>query len=220
MFYKEALWIRDRLLPRVENNAGSCRLLNVGSATKNYRKKFQGHVDELLFRPLEQLKVAVDHLDIEKDEGVDITGDLSDKTFLDSIPKKKYDIALCNNLLQHITNPDEVCLYIESWVKDGGFLIISMPHSYPYHNHPIDNMLRPDVQELSAKFPDCELVDGEVVQMDDNHFKMLVRNPKLLLVTALRIVTPFYKFSNWKKITRGMPRLFQPFSVTCVLLRR
>ena len=81
-------------------------------------------------------------------------------------------------------------------------------------------MYRPDVDELTSFFENCVIVDGEVLVIDDSHFKMLLRSKNLAALTVMRWLTPFYKFDSWKKIVSDIPKTFKPFRVTCVVMRK
>jgi len=75
------------------------------------------------------------------------------------------------------------------------------------------------VETLRRMFPNTELVKGEILTIEDSHFKALTKG-NLLLITLARLVTPFYKFQNWKKIVADIPNLFKSYKVTCVFMRK
>lgn len=174
-------------------------MLNVGSSTKHFREVSHPHIHENIFKPIRE-RCRVVHLDVKAQDGVDLVGDLTDPNFLEQLKLRRYDIILCSNLLEHVENPVEICRCMEECVKTGGFMIVTAPHLYPYHNDPIDTMFRPDVNELSNCFKNSSLVEGEILVVDTNHFKVLLRNKNLMILTAVRWFTPFYKFDAWKKI--------------------
>ena len=153
-------------------------------------------------------------------EVVDIIGELTEIIFLEQLKLKCYDAILCSNLLEHVINPKEICRCIEDCVKEGGFLIVTMPHLYPYHNDPIDTMFRPDVEELKTYFKKSILVEGEILIIDDSHIRTLLRNKKLLVINIIRWFTPFYKFDAWKKIISDISNTFKAYKMTCILMKK
>jgi len=218
MFSSESLWIGDNLVELARQTPGFT-LLNVGSSTGHFRKVEQAHIDKNIFQRLQGI-ATVDHLDLKKADGVDIVGDLTDKSFLQSLKARKYDGVLCSNLLEHVVNPGEICACMEDCVESGAFSIITVPHRYPYHNDPIDTMFRPDVAGIVAMFPRSSLVKGEILDIDQSHFSHMMGNKKQLFTALVRWVTPFYKFSAWKKLVSYIPQTFKKYQVTCVVLRK
>lgn len=214
----ESLWIGRKIL-EISDNISDCRLLNVGSSTKQFREIDQPQIQENVFEPLLG-HCRVDHLDIKASEGVDIIGDLTDSVFLEKLKTNRYDVVLCSNLLEHVINPVEICNGMEDCVKKRGYILVTVPCLYPYHNDPIDTMFRPDIEELQSYFKNSSLVEGEIITMSDNHFKVLLHNKKLLILTLIRWLTPFYKFDAWKKIISDIPNTFKPFKVTCILMQK
>src|SRR5205085_4736707 len=53
----------------------------------------------------------------------------------------------------HVTDRQIVCAAIWSLLPPGGFLILTVPYRFPYHEDPIDTMFRPSVEELAQLFP-------------------------------------------------------------------
>lgn len=218
MIEKEAIWLGKEIL-ELSKEFGHPHVLNVGSSTLDFRKNGQPHIDREIFAPLRKAQVSITHLDMKKEEGVDIVGDLTDPSFLQKI-QKKYNIILCNNLLEHVENPQEICSALLSAVTVDGYIVLSVPYCYPYHNDPIDTMLRPSPTELHHFFPKTQIVREAIIEIPDTHFRLLVRNPKDLLIFGLRLVTPFYKPGSWRKIVAGVPHLFKPFQVSCLIIKK
>lgn len=220
MIPEESVWIGENILEltlKVENPS----VLNVGSSTKNFREVHQPHVYQNIFRVLMDKNIVVSHLDIKQDEGVDIVGDLNEPGFLQLIQAKKYSILLCSNLLEHILDPGKICQALENSVAQGGYIIVTGPYVYRHHNDPIDTMFRPSPEELHKMFPNCDLIKGEVLEINDTFFRGLMRDPRELMVILIRLLTPFYKFTIWKNLVfKSLPYLFTRFKVTCVILKR
>lgn len=218
MLLQEAKWIANEMHTRISELSP---LINVGSSTLHFRTVEQPFIDKEIFKPFVQQGGKVLHLDMKEDVGVDLAGDLMNEEFRDQVKKHEIKGALCSNLLEHVENPRLVCDLLVDIVQTDGYIIITVPHRYPYHNDPIDTMFRPDVKAIEALFPARKLVNGEIVTIEGSSFaKMLLRNPSLLAVTTLRALMPFYKFQSWKHIVAYIPKSFKPFQVTCVTLRK
>jgi len=218
MLKKEAQWIADELK---QIGLESSPMLNVGSSTLHFRQVEQSFIHELIVEPFEQAGGRFLHLDMKAAEGVDLAGDLMDAAFRERVKALQIRGILCSNLLEHVTNPQTVCDLLTEIIQPGGYLILTVPYRYPYHNDPIDTLFRPTVEQLTAMMHNCGLVRGEILTIDHtSFFNMLLRNPKLLAVTTLRALMPFYKFASWKHIVAYFPQSFKPFQVTCATFRK
>ncbi len=97
-----------------------------------------------------------------------IFGDAMNLTFDDNY----FDIVVCNNLIEHVDNPNEVLKEIKSKLKDGGYIIISTPSFFR-----IENIIK-------------LLLTGETQLMSEFHFKeySIKEMLKLLKLNGYKIV--------------------------------
>ncbi len=51
---------------------------------------------------------------------------------------EQFDVILMDQVLEHVTEPDEALKNCNRMLKDGGYLWISVPFMYPYHPGPLD----------------------------------------------------------------------------------
>ncbi len=75
-------------------------------------------------------------LDISKGPGVDVvsSGYLVDKLF-----RKKFDIAICTEVLEHVLNPFKLLCSVNGVLKKGGLLVLSTRSpGFPVHCYPED----------------------------------------------------------------------------------
>jgi hypothetical protein len=107
MFIDESLWISSQLKKILDDNSLDS-LLNVGSSSKFFREISQPFIYNNIFKPIQSF-LNITHLDLKKVEGVDIVGDLADSNFFEHKINKTYDIVLCSNLLEHVTNVSNMC---------------------------------------------------------------------------------------------------------------
>lgn len=218
MLVEESVWIKKS----IENHfgAGDFPLLNIGSSTKEFREKAQPHIYQNIFAPLNVKKNPVIHADMKNDEGVDVVGDLNDEKFRESLKQKKIKSVVCSNLLEHLSAPQLICNSILDLLPSGGWIIVTVPYSFPYHKDPIDTMLRPSISELHAFFPNTLLVESEIVVSTNSYKDDLVNNKKYLFLMMRRWVLPFYKFKEWKYMVSDLFRANRKYSATCLLLKK
>jgi hypothetical protein len=213
----EARWLGERL--RAVDAPLLSPLLNVGSATAEFRDVSQPWIDELIFEPLRRRAVLVKHQDIQAAPGVDIVGDLTDRAFLASLAGYSFRSILCSNVLEHIRDPGALCQALEEIVPPGGFIILTVPHSFPYHPDPIDTLFRPDVAMLAALFPRSRRVAGDIIRCG-TAWEYVDRSPvKMMTKTVRRLVAP----PGGDRVAGTgsfLPWLFREFQTTCVVMQR
>ncbi len=225
MLIEEAKWIGKEILSVSKSGQ---KILNVGSSSLEFRTKIQPHIEKFIFRPLKENNIKVIHTDIVNQNGVDIVGDLTSPEFILKLKKKKYDLILCSNLLEHIEEIKPITTAIEEIVSEKGIAIITVPYNYPYHLDPIDTMYRPNPKELSQLFASMKMLSGEILNarsanygnFEKNYFQKLLNDPRMFVIIFLRFFLPFYKFKIWKNNFFGIKNLFKDFSVTCVVLAK
>ena len=156
-------------------------VLNIGSSTAKFRKIDQPYIDKYIFRLFRDNNVEITHLDIKEMKGVDIVADISNNNF--SL-KEKYDLVICTNLLEHVSNVSTTVSNISSCVNKNGYLIITVPYIFPYHPDPIDNLFRPHPNELKSLFIDKKCIYEKVIIGQKNIFYRMKRD----LISLGRII--------------------------------
>jgi hypothetical protein len=211
----EATWIASELA-RIGPEALS-PLVNIGSSTEEFRTVRQPHIDRVIFAPLRAANVEVIHSDLKAQAGVDIAGDLLDPATQAAIRSRKPRAVLCSNLLEHVLEPKAFARAMTALLAPGGFAIVTVPRSYPFHADPIDTGLRPTPEEIANLFSDCELVRSEVVADvtygDELRAKGVRRGVRQLLGAAR-------PWGDAARAQRDRLRwLFKPFTTSCAVLR-
>ena len=116
------------------------RVAILGSSTEDYYKNLQPYIWINLYEPFEGLHQFV-NFDIREGPGIDIViGALSEYGKFDG----EFDFCLACSVLEHVEQPQELLDAIDNMVKPGGSYLFSGPGEWPYHEDPIDNMLRFD----------------------------------------------------------------------------
>jgi SAM-dependent methyltransferase len=190
MFKEESIWIKKALrkirfkgettwYQRILNKHISNQwptVLDLGSGTLKYRKLQQPFIEKNVFSPLIKKGFKIIHADSKNDEGVDLVLDIAK----DKI-KQSFDLVLCNSLLEHVKNRDEVARNIINAVKPGGYLLVSVPYVFPYHKDPIDTMYRPTNKELEKLFPNQEIIDSLILSCSKGKISIVLARKPLSL---------------------------------------
>lgn len=211
-----AEWVKALSLP-----VGSV-CLNIGSSTEGFRTRTQPHIDELLIQPIQRAGIRVVHCDIKPAAGVDEVGDVLDPRFRDRLREYRADVILCSNLLEHLSDPMGFLAACGDLVLPGGYGLVTMPLSYPYHADPIDTMLRLTPEQIAALLPGWETVKvKELVAGSHARDLRKERRPLVTLTKQLgRAALPFYRPHQWRGIAHRLLWLFRPYRQSMVLLRK
>ncbi len=100
------------------------RVIDLGCGTMPFKGLLEAVVDEyhtLDLRP--------------RSEGVTYIGDIQD---MPMVPAAGYDVAICLEVLEHLPAPHRAMREMYRILKDGGTLIISVPHLSRLHDQPHD----------------------------------------------------------------------------------
>ncbi len=116
----------------------SATALDVGSEGKEYVLREQPqNLDLYNYLAINGIKIIT--MDLEPSTKADIIHDVTQ----DVSSFGQYDLVINTHLLEHVPKESfsNVIHHLESLVKKpGGLLLVSVPHKYPYHERPIDNM--------------------------------------------------------------------------------
>jgi SAM-dependent methyltransferase len=210
-----------RLVAEVNLPPGSV-CLNVGSSTRGFREVDQPHIDAELIRPLEAQGLRFVHCDIKADDGVDLVGNVLDPEFQRRMADHRADLLFCCNILEHLADPQAFADACANLVRPGGYMIVSVPLSYPYHADPIDTMLRVSPAELACFFPEWERVRGEVVESRTFLQDMMARPDGLMTLAKhfLKVMVPMYRPRQWRGKAHRTLWLFRPYKISVALLRK
>ncbi len=217
MLIKESLWIKDII--NNLNLASGVKILNIGSQNEKYLKQ-QYYIKENIIDTCAKKGYQIVNLDIKSGKGVDFVGDICRKEIQIKLKEKKFSVIFLFNILEHVTNIRSICNSMEEILPKGGYLLFSGPYIYPKHLDPIDNLFRPESNDLIKYFNALDIVEESILK-DYTYFYYLSRNWRLFIGTFIRILSPFYKFNKWRTIVIPKLRyLNRNYEVTCVLLRK
>jgi len=164
--------------------------------------------------------LKVINFDIKAGEGIDISGDIFDNDTFERLKQYQFDCILLCNVLEHVPDYRKLCLRIQALMKERSILIVTVPYAYPCHFDPIDNGLRPDINQLASLFPGLDIVERQIIE-DYAYSYYLTRNWRILVKFLLRLIAPFYKYYTWRNtIVSKIPYLFKNFKISCVVLKK
>ncbi len=183
-------------------------IIDIGSSSLYFRKVIQPFIEIELFEPLKEAGKKVYHMDKKQEIGVDLVFDVNN---LDEL-QQQFDVVLCCNLLEHIRDPMRMAMQIKNLVKKNGFLIVTLPFSYPYHCDPFDNLWRPDPYELVRVFHEYKPLALDILKVKTTPYKFLSRR-LLSLFETLYIGQPWVILHNLQLTFR------HPYSTSCAFFQ-
>jgi hypothetical protein len=220
----EARYIETLLASLASEDINPC--LNIGSSTLHFRTVIQPHVDLHVFRPLRERGVRILNLDIREDEGVDLVGDVLDPTFQTQLAALRPRLVMCNNLLEHLTDPVGFTRACAGIVEPAGLLLLTGPYSYPYHLDPIDTLYRPGPDEIRRLFPNFSCLHEAVVPDTTYLDDLLSQNTSSQLIRLIGghiLKFPYLLIADFDRFKARYHRyfwLFRRYKSTVVLLHR
>ena len=160
--------------------------------------------------------------DIKNGQGIDIVGDFYHESVVQQVRVRQPLAVLCANVLEHVSDVQGFADNLQRSIASGSFLVISVPKSYPFHNDPIDNLFRPDPDELGELFSSCDLVEQWTCSSGSFGNEVLngTRGIKSLISEMLNIIR-IIRLKGWRFLK--MSRFFwllRNYEVTIVLLRK
>jgi hypothetical protein len=200
-------------------------ILNLGSQSAEWRRT-RPHVDREIFDPLVARSGRVVHADLKDDDGVDIVGDIYDPEFQSRCRRLGLKTVFCCNILEHVLDPREFANIVSGLVPPGGFLVVSVPYSYPFHADPVDTLFRPSPAEIVALFgPSFSTVVAHVLTdmtwLED--LASTIPRHRMPLYFAKDLAKALSEIPSKEKRFRRLHRylwLGRPYKISIVILRR
>lgn len=161
-------------------------LLDVGCGTKPYRSLFE----------VESYRGLDIDSSITRERG--IADDLYDGTLF-PYQNETFDSALCNQVLEHVFNPDRFLTEIYRVLKPGGKLLLTVPFVWDEHEQPFDY----------ARYSSF----GLKALLEKNGFKIISHQKLAADATILFQLTNAYLF----KLSQRWPRLVKQLFTATVM---
>jgi len=200
-------------------------VLNLGSSNAEFRQRTHPHIDREIFFPLEERGARVIHADLKEDEGIDVVGDVYDLAFQERCRQLRPRTVLCCNILEHVQDPTEFAEIVSELVPADGYLVVSVPHSYPFHADPIDTLFRPAPQDVVTLFGPAFAAVVEHTLVDTTWLQDLTRalGPLRLPGFFARDLAKAAREAVSEHRLRRLHRylwLVRPYRISIVILRR
>jgi len=161
MFVKESRWIIS-VLDKYAKAETLKTAIDVGSGGSKYLRKPQ---NKSIYSYLTGKGIIISTLDNGSREATykcDITKDLPQ-----NLRSCQFDLVLCTSLLEHVTGIEETAGNLLKLLKSPeGYLLVTVPRSFPHHPRPIDNGYRPTNKELERLFPNLCVLYSETFEAD------------------------------------------------------
>ncbi len=179
MFIEEAQWI-NRILSSLQPDENNL-VANLGSSTAYFRTIVQPHIHENIIKPLEKNGWKIVHVDLKKENGVDVVANVSDALFAKEYANF-FSLTLCTNMLEHVKNISIVIDNLFTLTRKNGYVLITVPYKYRLHNDPIDNGFRPKPKEIVSLFEDgmVNVINEEIIRIDDKKYYPIKKSKFLL----------------------------------------
>jgi len=218
----EAKWLKKRLadmdVPQLSP------LLEIGSSSLEFRTVAKPHIEKFVHAPLRERGVQIVTTDLRDAEGVDIVGDIFDPAVGAKLQDIRAKSLLLCNLLEHLVDPAAFAAACKSFVQPGGYIVVTVPHDYPYHLDPIDTMFRPSPKEIHSLFPGTEIVDSEIL-VDGGRWSDL-RRTKTSFQSIISVVGDVVRtltlrggIERAKSRASGLRYLIRNYKISAIILR-
>ncbi len=167
MFAEESVWIRgvyDKLDPNRIKKVG-----NLGSSSLEFRTRIQPHIHTNIIKPLQDKGIDAINIDLKKESGVDVIGDITTPEFGTDF-QNQFDLILCTNLLEHVMDINLVINNLVQATRNNGYILLTVPYKYKLHLDPIDNGFRPTPNQIADLFvgTDYRIVNSQIISINNN----------------------------------------------------
>jgi hypothetical protein len=223
MRVNEAIWVKSILSELSPESVSP--LVELGSSTEEFRTIEQPHIERYIHAPLRDSGVRVITTDLKSGPGIDISGNIYDQDVRSKIKQLGAKSLLCCNILEHVTDRPRFALICDEILAPGGYLVVTVPHSYPYHLDPIDTMFRPNVDEVKELFPNYTHISGSVFTDSTYGQDLLAEHgwrglPVFFAKAVLKGIFFVGGLDRWKARNHRFMWLFRRYKTVGVLLRK
>jgi hypothetical protein len=132
---------------------------------------------------------------------------------------RRYRAVLCCNLLEHVSDPARICAKLEQLLLQDGYMVVSVPRSFPFHPDPIDTMFRPTPEEIGTLFPHCRMVEGQIIDCGTG-WDYVSRDPRVLIEKLRHRLRHRHEHGGLKGSTSFGPWLLRHFHQACAVLQK
>jgi hypothetical protein len=220
MRLEEAAWIGLALSQIPAEQISPC--LELGCSTLEFRTVQKPHIEAYIHAPLRGRGVGIVHSDIKAGEGIDICGDIFQTAVQDTLRNVNAKCVLCCNILEHVVDRKAFAAICDTLLMPQGYMVVTVPQSYPLHADPIDTYFRVTPEELAELFPGYSVVENATVESDTYLAELRqLPHPALALLKLLARIAFFRGGLEATKCrAHRLLWMFRRYKVAAVVLRK
>ena len=214
----EARWIEAalRAFPAEELSP----ILDIGSQTLAFRTQEKPYIHNDLFAPLLARGISIIYSDLQEGDGIDLSANLLEADGFEQIKATAPRTIFCNNVLEHVLDPQVFARRCFDILPPGGRLVITVPKSYPHHRDPIDTMFRPTPEEIRALIEaPTDLLASEIIETG-SYWDNLKKRPWIIYRQLLRLPFPFLGWTKWKRSMKKFYWMVRPYRQSCLVIQK
>ena len=221
MRLEESLFIRNALIeiPQIDFPK-TC--INLGSGNVNQIRIRKPWVFQNIFDFLYARGCKTIHADMTDWDNVDRVIDLTDSKSLEfcaNLPCPK--VFVLANVLEHVPRNfhSRISASIYEQMAGGDYLIITVPHAYPFHPDPIDTMYRPTDDELKKVIP-LRWLETAIVTAGSYVNDLAGMKPLKVVRKTLKPLWPFRRPKKYLSDLHRLTFLFRPYRIAIAIGRK
>lgn len=119
-------------------------------------------------------------IDMRPGSGVDVVADFEGSGIYAQIPIHSHAVALCLETLEHVKHPWVVAQRIAQFMREDGWLLVTVPFAFPIHDHPAADYWRFTPSGLRLLLEDAGFLDVHIIQagaVDNPHTVVGLASP-------------------------------------------
>jgi 2-polyprenyl-3-methyl-5-hydroxy-6-metoxy-1,4-benzoquinol methylase len=217
--FKGYFSMRQRLLSLAPRKEGGS-FLDIGCHHGIFTTELGRHIGA---KKLYGLDIDRRAISVARSKGIEVKKVDLDKK---NIPfhKKSFDVILCNQVIEHLTDPDKLLEEIHRVLKDDGYAIISTPNLASLHNR----LLLLIGSQPTTIAPSTRIVFGNPLRGADSRMRGPARHIAAFTHKSLREMirhygfeiekyagSGFYPFRGW--VAEGLAKMFPNFAVYSII---
>ena len=147
-----------------------------------------------------------------------MAGDIYEPTVQAKLKAVHAKCILCCNIFEHLADPETLARICDEILSPGGFVVITVPQSYPLHLDPIDTYYRPKPSAIASLFPGYRVLLSQTVVSGTAASDM--ENPWLEVPKIIRRAPLFCGVDATKARMHRLLWLFRHYRISVCILRK
>ncbi|MFZ0269181.1 hypothetical protein [Caulobacter sp.] len=207
---EEAQWIGATLAALQDISP----VLELGSSTLEFRTVGKPHIDRFVHAPLRERGVRIVTADLKEGDGIEISGNFYEPRIEARLRAVGAKAILCCNIFEHLEDRAAFAAKCDDLLPAEGFIVVTVPYSYPLHYDPIDTYFRPTPAGVAALFPRYRVVHQAVIESSDRF------DPIEVVRTIVKSAILRGGLQKTKARLHRLLWLFRPYKISAVVLQK